>query len=231
MKNIIINTYLIIILKMDLNIHQRFEYNMTQLHKAVLNQDIQMIQLVLALNDKLLCIKDNVGFTPLHIAIKYELYESAELLLKHSLAKQVINNNMFSIAIENNSIGMLNLLLKYNQDLLKYNSRLSLVNFAVKKGRLIILKNLHNNGFPWNEDTCSCAARNGHLECLKYLHKNDCPWNKWTCLFAAEEGNLECLKYAHENGCLWDKHTYICAAERGHLECLEYVYENGCPQH
>ena len=171
---------------MDINnINKLFENEMTQLHKAVLNQDIQMIQLVLALNDKLILTKDNRGFTPLHIAVKYELYEATEFLLKHPLAKQIIyneynNHNIFHIAIENNSIGMLNLLLKYNQDLLKYDNGLSLVNYAVKKGQLIILKLLHNNGCSWIEETCVKAAWNGHLECLKYLHENDCPWDA-TC--------------------------------------------------
>ena len=211
MKIILINTYLIIIFKMYINIHQQFEYNMTLLHKAVLDQDIPKMKLILALNDKLILTEDNRGFTPLHIAVKYELYEAAEFLLKHPLTKQIkisSKYNMFYIVIKNNSICMLNLLSKYNQDLLKYDHGLAAVNFAVIKGRLNILKYLHNNGFRWGELTCAYAAEYGHLDCLKYLHENDCPWNKWTCLFAAEEGNLECLKYAHENGCLWDATCY-----------------------
>ena len=163
---------------MDINIDQRFEHNMTQLHKAVLDQDIQMMKLILTINDKLILTEDNRGFTPLHIAVKYELYEATEFLLKQPLAKKVINNskyNIFYIAIENNSISMLNLLLNYNQDMLKYCGSLSLVNFAVEKGQLIILKYLHNNGCFWDETTCGYAAKNGHLECLKYLHENGCP--------------------------------------------------------
>ena len=74
---------------MDLNIHQQFEHNMTQLHKAVLDQDIQMMKLILTINDKLILTEDNRGFTPLHIAVKYELYEAAEFLLKHPLSKQI----------------------------------------------------------------------------------------------------------------------------------------------
>ena len=45
------------------------------------------------------------------------------------------------------------------------------------------------------------AAKNGHLECLKYAHENGCPWDGETCSEAAENGHLECLKYARENGC------------------------------
>ena len=41
-------------------------------------------------------------------------------------------------------------------------------------------------------------------ECLKYAHENGCPWNEETCHYAADNGhhtNKECLKCAHENGC------------------------------
>jgi len=32
-----------------------------------------------------------------------------------------------------------------------------------------------------NEKCCENASLNGHLECLKYLHENGCPWNKESC--------------------------------------------------
>merc|ERR1712216_312363 len=44
------------------------------------------------------------------------------------------------------------------------------VTFALS-GNLVMLKYLHENGCPWNEDTCSSAAQNGHLEILNYLHE------------------------------------------------------------
>ena len=76
---------------------------------------------------------------------------------------------------------------------------------------------------------CAETARGGHLECLKYLHENGCPWDEETCRGAAYAGHLECLKYAHENGCPWDEDTCEAAANGGHLECLQYAHENGCP--
>jgi len=45
------------------------------------------------------------------------------------------------------------------------------------------------------------AAMHGHLERLKFAHENGCPWDEDTCEIAAENGHIECLKYAHENGC------------------------------
>ena len=73
------------------------------------------------------------------------------------------------------------------------------------------------------------AAKYGELECLKYAHENGCPWDEETCASAAEKGKLECLKYAHENGCPWDEDTCEFAAAKGDLECLKYACENGCP--
>ena len=60
------------------------------------------------------------------------------------------------------------------------------------------LKYAHENGCPWDEDTCSEAAKGGHLKVLKYAHENGCPWDEWTCSGAAGGGHLEVLKYAHE---------------------------------
>jgi len=102
-------------------------------------------------------------------------------------------------------------------------------NNAVKGGHLDCLRYAHENGCPWDYNTCWRAAENGHLDCLKYARENGCPWDKRTCWFAAEYGHLECLKYAHENGCRWDEYTCSEAAKNGHLDCLKYLHENGCP--
>ena len=54
------------------------------------------------------------------------------------------------------------------------------------------LKYAHENGCPWDEDTCSEAAKGGHLKVLKYAHENGCPWDEWTCSGAAEEAIWRC---------------------------------------
>ena len=76
---------------------------------------------------------------------------------------------------------------------------------------------------------CNIASANGHLECLKYLHENGCPWDKETCRYSTWYGHLECLKYLHENGCPLDAVTCANAAYNGQLECLKYLHENSCP--
>ena len=73
---------------------------------------------------------------------------------------------------------------------------------------------------------------NGHLEVLKYLHQNGCPWNEDACLEAAECGHFEILKYLLQNGCPWNEEACLEAAKRnGHLKVVKWftttVLSNG----
>jgi hypothetical protein len=43
------------------------------------------------------------------------------------------------------------------------------------------------------ETLCEKSAQKGAIKCLKYSHENGCPWNKNTCKYAAGIGNIECL--------------------------------------
>ena len=62
------------------------------------------------------------------------------------------------------------------------------------------------------EDACSNAAKSGHLECLKYAHENGCPWDEDTCSeatfkclkYAHENGCPGSSKYAHLLELDWD---------------------------
>ena len=71
------------------------------------------------------------------------------------------------------------------------------------------------------------AARSGRLDVLKYAHENGCPWNEETCAIAAEYGHLDILKYLHKNGCPWDGRTWSSAYEK---PIKKWLRKNGCPQ-
>ena len=92
-----------------------------------------------------------------------------------------------------------------------------------------VLRWARENGCPWDEKTCYCAAMEGNLDVLKYAHENGCPWDEWTCSNAAKGGHMNVLEYAHENGCPWEEFTCYSAAKGGHLDVLKYLHENGCP--
>ena len=48
---------------------------------------------------------------------------------------------------------------------------------------------------------CHWAAENGHLDILKYLHENGCPWDSNTCRYAARLKYWDCLQYMVDNKC------------------------------
>jgi len=72
---------------------------------------------------------------------------------------------------------------------------------AAVAGNLDLLKQLREDGCPWDEDTCSSAAEYGHLDVLQWARKNGCPWNGDTCAYTAQYGHLEILQWAIANGC------------------------------
>jgi hypothetical protein len=132
-----------------------------------------------------------------------------------------------------------------------------LTGVAAKYGQLACLRYLHQQGYPWNNDTfhnaCNQAAIHGHTKCLQYAHENGCIWTEYTCWLAVYYKKIECLQYAHTNGCPFDNSLYyavtdvillqevrkmgcvwnecVCKefATKGLLSCLQYAHEHGCP--
>ncbi len=101
---------------------------------------------------------------------------------------------------------------------------------AAKWGRLDFLQKLHENGFPWHEETCSAAAGvPGGFDCLIYAHENGAVLDKSAYRAAAIAGRLNCIMYAHSYGVEWDADFCAAAATYGQLSCLVYAHENGCP--
>ena len=59
-----------------------------------------------------------------------------------------------------------------------------------------MLKWLRDEGCPWDERVCTCAARGGHLEVLKWLRAEGCPWDEGACsLTASYGGHREVLEW------------------------------------
>ena len=86
-------------------------------------------------------------------------------------------------------------------------------------GHLEILRWAHENGCPWDEDTCAAAARCEDLAVLQWLRENGCPWDAETCWSAVDMGDVEVLRWARENGCPWDAATRDeAAAELGYTD-------------
>lgn len=106
----------------------------------------------------------------------------------------------YNIAAIYGRVGVLQWLLDNNYpsggELEYHGSRSFICTNAVRERKFESLKWLHDNGFPWNEDTFCAAIAIGNLEIVKYLCQNKCPWNARVFSDAQEKGDhkiLECL--------------------------------------
>ena len=64
-----------------------------------------------------------------------------------------------------------------------------------------MLKRLHNNGCPWDTETCYAAAEGGHLATLQWAREHHCPWNEDIVrTFAAHYGHVDMLRWLDEQG-------------------------------
>ncbi len=53
---------------------------------------------------------------------------------------------------------------------------------AAANGYIHVQKWAHENGCPWNADTCAEAARCDRLAVLKWARAHDCPWDQRVCM-------------------------------------------------
>lgn len=80
--------------------------------------------------------------------------------------------------------------------------------YACEEGYLHILKYLHENKYPWDEEFFTKAAKNGHLHILIYLQENNYINNK----------------YLRNSKCGWDEFCYKEIGKNSHLEIIYYIY-------
>ena len=66
-----------------------------------------------------------------------------------------------------------------------------------------ILQWMKDNGMTgeWHDYHMISAAIMGHLEVVKWLHVNGCPWDEDTCIRAAEHKHWDTLQYLVDNKC------------------------------
>jgi hypothetical protein len=70
-----------------------------------------------------------------------------------------------------------------------------------------MLKWLHEQGCPWNEDACAFAARGDQLDLLIWLREQGCPWKGKMLFFAKENGSRDVYKWLF-NGCTDKESSY-----------------------
>jgi len=100
---------------------------------------------------------------------------------------------------------------------------------AARNGQLEILKWLHENGYNIGILTLETAAANGHIEIVKWVHERGCYVSQWALIAAVDHGSIEVVKYLYQNGCRLSEMSYNTAVRSGNLEMLKYLHTNNCP--
>jgi hypothetical protein len=78
-----------------------------------------------------------------------------------------------------------------------------LMQLELPRGGMEVVEYANTTEFRWNHSAMKEAA-DQDPEMMKFLHTQGCPWDQDTCWHAAISGNLPTLKYAHQNHCPWD---------------------------
>lgn len=125
---------------------------------------------------------------------------------------------------------------------------------ACRFGRLDLVRELREKGYPWDSFSHCAAAQYGHLHVLEYLLNTDRLLHPNPIKYAARGGQLQCMKYLRSKGCKWDAdvaleyavpaHFVVLSKEPhiepwtddftlgspagGYLDCLRYAVDNGC---
>ena len=102
-----------------------------------------------------------------------------------------------------------------------------LAKLACKHGSVIVLKLLHQRGFPFHAELITIAAKVGSIDCLHFLHdavKFDC-FVPSTMATAAGANQLHLVKELHEMGCSWDESALIAAKQSRSASCLVFLLE------
>lgn len=115
-----------------------------------------------------------------------------------------------------------------NIALLKKPRSKAMFHYFANFGYLSLMKEARLRGYQWDEeDVCLHASYRGKLDILKYLHESGCKFTT-ACIDCAAYSSTECIKYLHSIGCQWSKEACANAASAGSLERLKYLHENGC---
>ena len=99
---------------------------------------------------------------------------------------------------------------------------------AVKCRKMEVLKYLHENKFPWDEETFKEGISQG-IGYVEYLYENKCPWNEETFNYAIHK-NLDFVRYLYDRKCPMnkDKVIEIIVTEK-YFNILKYFVDVGYP--
>ena len=86
---------------------------------------------------------------------------------------------------------------KYNTTKHHYENRINVFNSAIKNDSIGLIRFMGK--IPNNSTLMTLAAMRGRLKILKYLHNNGCQFSKYSVILALNNDNVECVIYMLEN--------------------------------
>ena len=95
-------------------------------------------------------------------------------------------------------------------------------------GKIMNLKILRENDYPFDQYLLVHTAQGGYIECLRWLHEQHIRshLSSLPCNGAVKGRQLKCLRFLVENGYVCDEITYRLALETENQEIIEYVRDH-----
>jgi ankyrin repeat protein len=154
-------------------------------------------------------------------------YKLVEYLCKYY--PDIINNYVWYLAADFDSITTINILDSYNIKLPDLHKMLCI---ASKNGSINCVEYLYKKGVDIKRKknmALRFAAENGHLDVVKSLHRNGADINdnignmNYAMSRASHYGHLEVVKYLHQNGVHLLNYYMELAAQNDHINIVKYM--------
>ena len=163
----------------------------------------------------------------LNLEQKIQFYISNNNILELNNLNQINdlkkNNWIFTYAVENNNITILEYL-KNN----KFDVEENIFRIAIKKCNINTLEWLKNNGFKFGEQVLKLAVEYRTIEIVQWLLENNCNMNSYVFSKAVLVENLEILKLLHKYNCEKNEYAFFNAVQKGNIEIMEWLKSINC---
>jgi hypothetical protein len=98
---------------------------------------------------------------------------------------------------------------------------------AVRGGRQNVLEWSLQRNMKWTARMCELAACYHNFPLLRWLHYNGCPWDDETTTELAQQGEYQMFRWAKERGCPCSTSVVYCVAKNGATRILDLFEDHG----
>ena len=148
------------------------------------------------------------------------------------------DSNMLIGCVQNDDFNNLRYICEECTYIEDFKTNTYIIDSALRKGNLEIVKYLRSQGFDWGYNSFNAAVEcvgsndihgnNKYYKLIEYLIFNYCRFNRKTSAVAARYGNLELLMWLVDNGCEVNKLTFGKAVTCDNVNVLKYLKKIKC---